>query len=110
MTRHATTDGVFGVHDRILRGAIGIALLFAASACSEQVTSSLGCPELCSDQSAQLRDTVLVAAVVFDTPLTGYPLLGTTREMSLVSRGDTADVRVVARFDTLPNRFVPPKP
>jgi hypothetical protein len=110
MTRHATTDGVFGVHDRNLRGALGIALLFAASACSEQVTSSLGCPELCSDQSAQLRDTVLVDAVSFDTTLTGYPLLGTTRELSLVSRGDTADVRVVARFDTLPNRYVPPKP
>ncbi|HET9683375.1 MAG TPA: hypothetical protein VFP15_04685 [Gemmatimonadaceae bacterium] len=96
--------------DRILRGALGIALLFVVSACSEQVTSSLGCPELCTDQSAQLRDTVLADAVVFDTTLTGYPLLGTTRELSLVARGDTADVRVVARFDTLPNRFVPAKP
>lgn len=110
MTRHATTDGVYGVPDRILRGALGIALLFTLSACSEQVTSSLGCPELCTDQSAQLRDTVLADAVVFDTTLTGYPQLGTTRELSLVARGDTADVRVVARFDTLPNRFVPPKP
>jgi len=110
MTRLATTDGVYGVPDRLLRGAFGIALLFAVSACSEQVTSSLGCPELCTDQSAQLRDTVLVDAVSFDTTLTGYPLLGTTREISMVSRGDTADVRLVARFDTLPNRFVPPKP
>ncbi len=110
MTRRATTDGVYGVPDRILRGALGIALLFVVSACSEQVTSSLGCPELCTDQSAQLRDTVLADAVVFDTTLTGYPLLGTTRELSLVARGDTADVRVVARFDTLPNRFVPAKP
>lgn len=110
MTRHATTDGVYGVPDRILRGALGIALLFVASACSEQVTSSLGCPELCTDQSAQLRDTVLAGAVVFDTTLTGYPLLGTTRELSLVSRGDTADVRLVARFDTLPSRFTPAKP
>jgi hypothetical protein len=95
------------VPDRIVRGALGIALLFSLAACSEQVTSSLGCPELCSDQSATLRDTVLTEAVVFDSTLIGFPPLGTSRELSLIARGDTADVRVVARFDTLPNRFVP---
>lgn len=107
MTRAATTDGVFELPDRIVRGAFGIALLLALGACSEQVTSSLGCPELCSDQSATLRDTLLANAVVFDTTLTGYPQLGTTRELSLVARGDTADSRIVARFDTLPSTFVP---
>jgi hypothetical protein len=96
------------VPDRIVRGALGIAFLLALGACSEKVTSSLGCPELCSDQSATLRDTVLADAIVFDTTLTGYPLLGTSREISLVNRGDTADVRAVARFDTLPSTFVPP--
>ena len=106
----ATTDGVYGVPDRIVRGAFGIALVLALGACSEQVTSSLGCPELCSDQSATLRDTVLTEAIVFDTTLTGYPLLGTTREISLVNRGDTADVRLVARFDTLPHTYVPSTP
>jgi hypothetical protein len=110
MTRVATTDGVYGVPDRIVRAALGIALLFSLAACSEQVTSSLGCPELCSDQSATLKDTVLADAVVFDTTLTGYPLFGTTRELSLVNRGDTADVRVVARFDTLPRQYVPSTP
>lgn len=110
MTRTGTWNGVFEVPDRIVRGALGIALLLSLGACSEQVTSSLGCPELCSDQSATLRDTVLADAVVFDTTLTGYPLFGTSRELTLINRGDTADVRVVARFDTLPNRFVPPAP
>ena len=104
------TDGVYGVPERILRGVIGVALLFALGACSEQVTGSLGCPELCPDQSATLRDTVLTSAVVLDTTLTGFPLLGGTRELSLVARGDTADVRVVARFDSLPQRFVPTAP
>jgi hypothetical protein len=98
------------VPDRIVRGALGIAFLLALAACSENVTSSLGCPQLCSDQSAQLRDTVLTDAVVFDTTLTGYPLLGSSREISLVTRGDTADVRLVARFDTLPHSYVPPTP
>jgi hypothetical protein len=110
MRRAGTSDGVFGVPDRIVRGAFGIAMLLSLGACSEQVTSSLGCPELCSDQSATLRDTVLTGAIVFDTTLTGYPLFGTSRELTLVNRGDTADVRVVARFDTLPNRFLPPAP
>jgi hypothetical protein len=97
------------VSDRIFRGALGAALLLA-TACSEQVTSSLGCPELCTDQSGTLRDTVLTGAIVFDTTLTGFPLRGETRELSLVARGDTADVRIVARFDTLPNRFLPTTP
>lgn len=91
--------------DRILRGALGAALLVILAACSEQVTSSLGCPDLCSDQSATLRDTVLTDAILLDSTLTGFPLLGETRELSLVSRGDTADVRIIARYDTLPDTY-----
>lgn len=103
-------DGAYAVFDRILRGALGAALVLVAGACSEQVTSSVACPELCLDASATLRDTVLVGAVEFDTTLTGFPLRGQTRELSLVARGDTADVRVVARFDTLPQRYTPSAP
>jgi hypothetical protein len=98
------------VSDRILRGALGATLCLALGACSEQVTSSLGCPELCSDQSATLRDTVLVGAVVLDTTFTGFPLLGSTRDVAFVARGDTADVRLITRFDTLPNTFLPLAP
>ncbi|HEY2064566.1 MAG TPA: hypothetical protein VGG84_01330 [Gemmatimonadaceae bacterium] len=93
--------------ERFLRGACGAALLILAGACSEQVTSSAGCPQLCSDQSAPLKDTLLTAAVAFDTTVTGFPLLGETREISLVARGDTADVRAVTRFDSLPSLYVP---
>ncbi len=96
--------------DRILRGALGAALLLALGACSEQVTSSLGCPELCADESATLRDTVLLGAVELDTIFTGFPLPGTTRDFALVARGDTADVRIITRIDTLPNTFLPPAP
>ena len=96
--------------DRILRGALGAALLLALGACSEQVTSSLGCPELCADESATLRDTVLMGAVELDTTFTGFPLPGTTRDFALVARGDTADVRIITRIDTLPNTFLPPAP
>lgn len=97
--------------DRILRGALGAALFLTLGACSEQVTSSLACPELCTDQSATLRDTVLTGVVVLDTTFTGFPLLGETRDLALVARGDTADVRIIARFDTLtPTTFLPPAP
>ncbi|MFL5608564.1 MAG: hypothetical protein ACJ8AD_19065 [Gemmatimonadaceae bacterium] len=96
--------------DRIFRGALGAALLLLLGACSENVTGSLGCPSLCADESATLRDTVLVGAIAYDTTLTGFPLLGETRELSLVARGDTADVRIITRFDTLPQRYTPPTP
>jgi hypothetical protein len=101
---------VYEVSDRIFRGAFGAALLLVLGACSENVTSSLGCPSLCSDQSATLRDTVLAGSIVIDSALTGFPLRGDTRQLSLVARGDTADVRVIARFDTLPQTYVPVTP
>jgi hypothetical protein len=96
------------VSDRILRGALSAALLVGTlAACSEQVTGSLGCPALCSDESTALRDTVLVGAVVLDSGFTGFPRLGESRDVSVQSRSDTADIRLVTRFDTLPKTFVP---
>jgi hypothetical protein len=89
----------------LIRGALGALLLFAISACSEKFTSSLGCPQLCGDQSATLLDTTLTGTLSLDTALTGFPLLGGSREFTLIAQGDTIDVRVVARFDTIPNTF-----
>ena len=100
-----TTDGVYVLFDRILRGALGALLLLGSTACTEELTGSLGCPELCGDQSATLRDTTLVAVVVLDSTLTGYPQFGATRDFTMLAQGDTADVRLVIRFDTLPNTF-----
>src|SRR4051794_16315587 len=85
-------------------------MFLALGACSEQVITSVGCPQLCADESATLRDTVLVGTVVLDSTFTGFPLLGATRDLALVARGDTADVRLITRFDTLPNTFVPKAP
>jgi hypothetical protein len=100
-----TTDGVYVLFDRILRGALGALLLLGSAACTEELTGSLGCPELCGDQSATLRDTTLVGVVTIDSTLTGYPQFGTTRDFTMIAQGDTADVRLVIRFDTLPNTF-----
>ncbi len=100
-----TTDGVYVLLDRIFRGALGALLLVGAVSCTEELTNSIGCPELCADQSATLRDTILVGAVTLDSTLTGYPKFGTTRDFTMLAQGDTADVRLVIRFDTLPNTF-----
>ena len=100
-----TTDGVYVLPDRILRGALGALLLVGFVACAESVTGTLGCPQLCGDQSATLRDTTLSGVVTTDSVLTGYPEFGETRDFTLISQGDTADVRAVIRFDTLPNTF-----
>ena len=91
--------------DRILRGAVAALLLLGFAACTEQVTGSLGCPQLCGDQSASLRDTTLTGTLVTDSVLTGYPQFGGSRDFTLIAQGDTADVRLVMRFDTLPNTF-----
>lgn len=103
----ATTDGVYLLPERILRGALGAFLLIAGVACAEKVSGSLGCPELCTDQSASLRDTVLTGSISLDSALVGFPLLGATREFTLIAQGDTADVRLVVRLDTLPNTYRP---
>jgi hypothetical protein len=94
------------VSDRILRSAFAAFLLLGlAGACSEQVTGSLGCPALCTDQSAALRDTILTGSVVVDTSFYGFPRLGEDRDVTLINRGDTADVRLIARYDSLPRSY-----
>jgi len=104
-----TKEEVFVLSDRllnrILQGALGAFLSLVFVACSENLTGSLGCPELCQDQSALLRDTVLSGVLVVDTVVTGFPLPSTAKDFTLLSQGDSADVRVVFRFDTLVNTF-----
>ena len=107
MTRPATLDGVYALRDRFLQGAAAAALIVLLAGCSEQVTSSLACPKLCADESAVLRDTVLTQSVVLDSTFTGFPRVGAASNLTLVAQGDTADVRVVARFDTLPAHYRP---
>ena len=89
--------------DRIFRVALGAVLFIGVfGACSEQVTGSLGCPALCVDQSAALRDTILTSAVTLDSTFLGFPRPGETRDITLLSQGDTADVRIGIHYDTLP--------
>ncbi len=94
--------------DRLKRSApvaILVLLFTVMIACGEQVSGSLGCPQLCVDESASLKDTILTAAIVVDTSVFGYPSLGDSRDVTLLYQADTADVRMVVRFDALPKRY-----
>jgi hypothetical protein len=70
------------------------------SACGERLESGAACPALCSGESLSLRDTV-IDAVAIDTTLTGFPPRGSSSFLGLVNSGDTAEVRVIVRFDSL---------
>jgi hypothetical protein len=87
--------------NRILKGALGAFLSLVLAACSENLTGSLGCPELCQDQSALLRDTTLTGVLVVDTVVTGFPVQSAARDFTLLSLGADGDLRVVFRFDTV---------
>ena len=92
--------------DRILRGALGAFLFIGIfAACSEQVTGSLGCPALCIDESATLRDTILTGAVIIDSTFVGFPRPGESLNITMINQGDSADVRIGIHYDTLPASY-----
>ncbi|HEY5441547.1 MAG TPA: hypothetical protein VIJ90_09740 [Gemmatimonadaceae bacterium] len=92
--------------DRILRGALGAFLFIGIfAACSEQVTGSLGCPALCIDESATLRDTILTGAIIIDSTFVGFPRPGESLNITMINQGDTADVRIGIHYDTLPASY-----
>jgi hypothetical protein len=96
---------VYVVRDRIFWGASAALLLVGFAACSENVTGSLGCPALCVDESATLRDTVLAGVVAIDSTFIGFPRPGENRDVTLINQVDTADVRLAVHYDTLPKRY-----
>lgn len=86
----------------VLAGLLSI--LTIASACTEQLSTNVGCPDLCADQSGGI-ETVTIDPVVLDTTVSGLLGLGTETQMLMATRGDTVDSRVVIRFDSLPERY-----
>lgn len=95
---------------RLLRAPALLALPLAlvAGACTEDLETAEGCPVLCPGQSLDILDTVLDPAMVLDTTLGGFPLQGGESPLLLASRGDSLDVRVIVRFDTLTRLWTPP--
>jgi len=94
------------VSDRILRSALSALLLIGSLAgCKEQISGNLGCPELCTDESVAVRDTILLGSIVVDSTFLGFPRPGEDRDITMWNNKDTADVRIVARFDSLPVNY-----
>jgi hypothetical protein len=74
------------------------------ASCGEVLDGGSACPALCPEQSLPIQHVVL-DAVTFDTTVGAFPLLGTEPGLVLASRGDTLDMRAVARYDSLPDTF-----
>jgi len=84
-----------------------LAVVLATGACSERLDTGATCPVLCPGQTLDILDTVLTDIVAVDSAIGGFPFLGTESPMLLAARGDTLDVRVVVRFDTLTRVWAP---
>jgi hypothetical protein len=82
------------------------ALFASVSSCSENLDSSGACPILCPPLGGEIQ-TVTLDAVTIDTTVQSLSGLGTEPGLLLANRGDTLDTRVIVRFDTLPDTFVP---
>lgn len=81
-------------------------MVAVTSACTEELVGGEGCPLLCPQQQQSFRDTV-IDAIVFDTTLGPFPVLGLSNGALLATRGDSLETFVVVRFDALPDFFNP---
>ena len=82
---------------------VAVAALGAA-ACSEDLTTSSTCPELCPEQDLTVQQVELMP-VSLDTTLAGFPVLGAEQSLLVARAGDSLDVRAVVRFDSLPDSY-----
>ena len=74
--------------------------------CSENLDSSGVCSVLCPPIGGDVQN-ITIDAVVIDTTVPALSGLGTEPALLLASRGDSLDTRVVIRFDSLPETFIP---
>lgn len=80
---------------------LALPLAAAIGACTEDLQTGETCPVLCPGQELEVKDTILDNVVELDTALIGFPFQGSEDPLLLAKRGDSLDVRVVVRFDTL---------
>ncbi|HEX2602293.1 MAG TPA: hypothetical protein VHL32_09280 [Gemmatimonadaceae bacterium] len=83
------------------------ALFVSISSCSENLDSSGVCNVLCPVIGGDVKTITLDAAVEVDTSVASFSGLGTDPSLLLAKRGDTLDTRVIIRFDSLPETFIP---
>lgn len=79
----------------------------AVGACSEKLETSASCPLLCPGQQLDVIDSVIALPLSLDTTLGAFPFIGDEVPLLLSKRGDTLDLRVIVRFDTLVRDYTP---
>ena len=75
------------------------------AACDEKLDSGLACPSLCPQEPVTFQDTTMFA-IALDTSIAAYPPRGSETRLYITSMGDTLQTRGMARWDTLPDKFV----
>lgn len=90
----------------LARGIGTAALLAAFISCSENLDSSAACAVLCPSVGGEIQNITL-DAVTLDTTVQALAGLGAESGLLLASRGDSLETRVVIRFDSLPETFLP---
>jgi len=78
-----------------------------ATACSEDLDNSAGCPLLCPSQGGTI-ETVTIDAVSLDSTVSALTGQGTETTLFIANRGDTLDSRAIIRFDSIPARYTKP--
>ncbi|MFL5500497.1 MAG: hypothetical protein ACJ79Q_04615 [Gemmatimonadaceae bacterium] len=92
----------------ILPRLFASAALFASiMSCSENLDSSGVCNVLCPPIGGNVNTVTIEGAVEVDTTVMSGSGLGTESGLFLANRGDTLDSRVIVRFDSLPQTFLP---
>lgn len=80
------------------RAMIAVAIVLAASACTEKLTSPGSCPALCPGGEVEIRDTVLTAVPLGDSSFIGYQGRGDPVSLLLSDGGPYGQSRAVIRF------------
>lgn len=91
----------------VLRRPLALLVAVAAlgtAACTEDLTTSNTCPELCPEQDLTVQQVELMPVTV-DTVLAGFPVLGAEQSLLVARAGDSLDVRAIVRFDSLPSTY-----
>lgn len=87
--------------------ALAAPVALAVGACGERLDTASSCPLLCPGQQLDVIDSIIDVPLAFDTTLGAYPFIGDENPLLLTIRGDTLDLRVVVRFDTLVRDYTP---
>jgi hypothetical protein len=76
------------------------ALALLATACTEKLTSTADCPNLCPGGIADFRDTILTATEGLDSSYAGYVAESSLLSLLVANGGDYGDSRGVVSFQT----------